>query len=142
MSFEAVDPNRDMTPSGWRKELTWQEVSDDPTKGKWYLTEVDFRVSEFTCHTCGTNEYLWLVAGRSGVMLACLGCETVDGPITLETGRGIGEGGAKIKKEISPLEAYMILKTRDGFISKRLARMAGKIKTPAKFKGKRPESKF
>lgn len=128
------DPLRDMSKHGWRKSLTWLDVRD-LDDGKYILSEIDYNTQTLHCHGCNTNEYLWLVPQRVGVFIACVMCETVDGPVARDFGDIVST------KEIQPSEALMILESRGAFISKRLRKLVGK-KLSRFRRGERPKERY
>jgi len=132
--IEENDPMRDMTKHGWRKALTWMNVRR-LNDGRWILDEVDYDVRTFHCHGCNTNDYLWLVPQRAGVYIACVMCETVDGPISTD------DGHVAETRQIQPAEALMILESRGAFIPRSLRKEVG-AKLSRIRRGARPKEKF
>ena len=132
--IEETDPMRDMTKHGWRKNLTWLNVRQ-LNDGRWILSEVDYDIRTFHCHGCNTNDYLWLVPQRAGVFIACVMCETVDGPISTD------DGDTVQTKEIQPTEVLMILESRGAFIPKSLRKAVGKKLSRVR-RSERPKEKF
>jgi hypothetical protein len=131
---DETDPLRDMTKHGWRKALTWQDIKQRPN-GSWTLSEVDFDTKALHCEGCGTNEYLWVVPQRAGVFLACVMCETVDGPISMEFGDLIST------RQATPLEVLQILEQRGLEVPRSLRKAVGKRISRVR-RGARPKDKF
>ena len=109
-----VEATTDMTGHGFRKELIWRDIVDDGDR--WFITDYHFSVDRFSCYTCKTADFTWLVPQRTGVYKVCLGCQTATGPITMEDAMKIGDA-----KEITPEEV------RDIYISRGLTRLPYKL---------------
>lgn len=104
MSEKENDPQRDMTPYGWKKELTYKFINEDPNRKSITVDEVDFYSVDQHCQ-CGTTGFLWLVPERSGVLLACTYCQCVSGAIARANGR------FRKSYQVTLAEAIMILKS-------------------------------
>jgi len=98
------DPNRDMSQFGFKKELIYRYVTEHPSGGL-VVDEVDFYVADIPCRGCGTSQFEWLYPDRSGVLLLCCYCETINGSIAKTLGR------ARKSYRVTAEEAIRILKT-------------------------------
>lgn len=131
---DETDPIRDMSKHGFLKKLTWLDVKR-LDNGQWQLKEIDYDVRAFHCDSCNSSDYLWLAPQRAGVYLACVMCETVDGPISRD------EGDTVVTKIIQPAEALMILESRGALIPRSLRKAVGKRRSRIR-RGERPTKKF
>jgi hypothetical protein len=105
MAENENDPNRDMTPYGWKKALTFKYLNEDPIKKILTVDEVDFYVEDMKCQ-CGTTGFLWLVPERSGVLVACTYCKSVSGSIARANGRFRKSYPVKVAEAVMILKSY------------------------------------
>ena len=91
-------PDTDMSPYGFKKELIWQEIED--IGDLWYSTEYLFSSVGFSCDTCKTSDYIWFFPQWTGVFVMCMGCATVNGPVTVEKARKLSEAKIMEPKDV------------------------------------------
>ena len=97
-----VMPEDDMTKHGWRKSLTFKYLKM-LENGKIRCLEYDFYVEDIK-HDCGSTDFLWLSDQRSGMLLICTWCKSVE-PMGRDFGRKAKEYFVNVNEAIDSIGA-------------------------------------
>jgi len=101
-----TEPDTDMTPHGFAKEVTFKHLLVDPAKEEITVYEVDYYAQDFVCQSCETDKFVWLKAERTGVYKSCIRCQMTTGVLSQEAGI------PRKTYKITPEEALEILNSR------------------------------